>query len=219
MEKVYKQFDIEVTEKRESGGRITISTPAIDRDHDRIVPGGVKIDNYMRNPVVQWGHNYRDPWATIGKTNSLEIADNGIVADFDLRPAANENDPQNIVQLLWDGNWIRTASVGFMPTVAEENDVGGRDYTEWEILEWSLVPVPANQEALRLAVKGLGTEAKRAIPYSKHPLADRGAAWNGPREVAAADVAALKVMCAWYDAENADVKSAYKLPHHRAADK
>ena len=32
------------------------------------------------------------------------------------------------------------------------------------------------------------------------------------------DVDKLMEMCTWYDAENEDVKSAYKLPHHRASD-
>ena len=63
---------------------------------------------------------------------------------------------------------------------------------------------------------------KRAIPYSIHgdgPKAARETAWNGPREVAAADVKALRKMCAWEDAEEPSLKSGYKLPHHLAAGK
>jgi hypothetical protein len=40
-----------------------------------------------------------------------------------------------------------------MPLTWEENPEGGLDFTEWELLEWSLVPIPMNQEALRLAVQ------------------------------------------------------------------
>lgn len=60
---------------------------------------------------------------------------------------------------------------------------------------------------------------KGVIGYKKHPLAPEDTSWNGPKEVAQADVKDLKVMCAWYDSENPDVKSSYKLPHHRASDK
>ncbi len=49
------------------------------------------------------------------------------------------------------------------------------------------------------------------------PLADSDSAWNGPREVAAAEVDDLKVMATWVESENDDAKSAFKLPHHRAA--
>ena len=48
------------------------------------------------------------------------------------------------------------------------------------------------------------------------PVAARGAEWDGPAEVAAADVDDLRVMCAWYDTEAEDVKGSYKLPHHRS---
>ena len=42
--------------------------------------------------------------------------------------------------------------------------------------------------------------------------------WDGPKEVAAADVEDLKVMCAIVTGDP-EVKGSYKLPHHRAADK
>ena len=162
---VRKQFSIVVKERRPGGGRIIINTGTYDRDRDRVLPSGAQIENYLKNPVVQWGHNYREPWSTIGRTNELIITPEQIEADFDLRPAANENDPQNVVILLWDGGWINAASIGFNPNVApkgtrawEENERGGYDYNAWELLEWSLVPIPANQEALRRMVKAFGED-------------------------------------------------------------
>lgn len=151
----HKTFQIKVVDRRKDGGRIVISTGGVDRDQDRVMPRGARLDNYLKNPVVQWGHNYFDPWATVGRSNVVEISDDGVVADFTLRPAANEQDPQNIVLLLWDGEWIRTASIGFQPDPenTERNDFGGLDFNVWELLEWSLVPIPANQDALRLAAK------------------------------------------------------------------
>jgi HK97 family phage prohead protease len=162
---IRKTVAIEVVEKNDDGGRIIISTGDVDRDNDRVMPFGARVDNYLKNPVVQYGHNYSEPWATVGRTTSLEIGENGIVAEFELRPAANEQDPQNIVRLLWNGDWIRTASIGFAPKEREENDDGGVDFTEWDLLEWSLVPVPANQSALRLAMKAL----EDAAPYQTPP--------------------------------------------------
>ncbi len=150
-----KSFYADVVEKTGTGGRILITTNACDRDRDRVMPHGVKLDNYLKNPVVMWGHSYDKPTDAIGKTTNLEITDNGIVAGFELRPAANDQDPQNVVRLLWDGGWIRTASIGFRPLIAEPNEFGGHDFKEWELLEWSVTPVPANAAALRLAAKAL----------------------------------------------------------------
>ena len=145
----------EIVKQEENGGEIVISTPAVDRDRDRVLPEGARTTSYMRNPVVQWGHNYAEPWATVGRTNALEIGTDGIKASFEFREAANDTDPLHIVRTLWDGGFVNTASIGFNPLQWEENDHGGFDFTEWELLEWSLVPIPANQEALRLAVKAL----------------------------------------------------------------
>jgi len=158
MPTIHKTFEIQVLSGSDQGGRILINTGAVDRDRDRVMPSGMKVENYTRNPVVQWGHNYRDPWATVGKTTRLDVTPEGIIAEFELRPAANDQDPQNIVRLLWEGGWVRTASIGFIPTQGKQNAEGGMDFSEWELLEWSLVPIPANQDALRLAVKGFVEE-------------------------------------------------------------
>ena len=131
------------------------------------MPMGAESDNYLRSPTVQWGHNYRDPWAVIGKTVELAVGEDGIMAEFELRPPANEADPQHIVRLLWSGGWVRTASIGFRPLEWEENEFGGMDFTKWELLEWSLVPIPMNPDALANAMKGfMELEKEDDKPYA-----------------------------------------------------
>lgn len=140
---------------------------------------------------------------------------------------------------MYKNSYMRAVSVGFIGNESEPIQEGGkymgRRYKSQTLLELSLVPVPANSECLTSArAKGFLTDddlkifkekelnqlqSKMAMPYKKHPLADEGAAWDGPAEMAAAEVADLKEMCAWYDEENADVKQSYKLPHHTQADK
>ena len=178
----HKTFTAELVSKSDAGGRIVISTAGCDRDRDRVMPRGAVLDNYQKNPVVMWGHSYDKPTDVIGKTTNLEITDIGIVADFELRPAANDQDPQNVVRLLWDGGWIRTASIGFRPVVAEPNEFGGMDFKEWELLEWSITPVPANAAALRLAAKALDAAPveKDADPPAADPPAAEGKADDTP---------------------------------------
>jgi len=164
MSKQYKIVDIEVKDHRKDGGRIVISTGSVDRDKDRVFPQGAKVENFLKNPVVLWGHNYQDAASLIGRANSIEVTETGIVADFTLRAAANDSDPQNIVLLLWEKEFVRASSIGFMPESAVQNDFGGMDFVSWELLEFSLVSVPANQEALRLAAK---TYPKAWAAYQK----------------------------------------------------
>ena len=180
-----KTFDVEVVDKSDDGGRVIISTAVVDRQLDRVMPLGARTENYLKNPVVQYGHNYRDPWATVGRTDRLEIStDRGIEAEFTLRPAANEADPQNIVRLLWAGGWIRAASIGFNPNWdhATPNEHGGLDFNEWELLEWSLVPIPANQEALRLAVRACGGSEDDEVLQRLKALEDLAGALVQPAE-------------------------------------
>ena len=168
----HKTFTAELVSKSDAGGRIVISTAGCDRDRDRVMSRGAVLDNYQKNPVVMWGHSYGAPADVIGRTTNIDVQDGGITADFELRPAANDQDPQNIVRLLWDGGWVRTASIGFRPIEMQPNEYGGNDITAWELLEWSLVPIPANQDALRLAAKALdmtGNDTKDAAPDGDTP--------------------------------------------------
>lgn len=160
---IHKTFEIKVLDQHKSGGRILINTGGLDRDRDRVIPDGANVDAYTKNPVVQWAHNYKDPWATIGKTIKLERTADGLVADFELRPPVNDADPQNIIMGLWNGGWVRTASIGFIPTQGKPNKEGGTDFSAWDLLEFSLVPIPANADALRLAVKALDPQSAATI--------------------------------------------------------
>jgi hypothetical protein len=65
---------------------------------------------------------------------------------------------EEIFQLYKEG-FMRAFSVGFIPKEWTDGDgekVPRRTYTKWELLEYSAVPVPANPDALALAIsKGL----------------------------------------------------------------
>lgn len=154
---MHKSFGVEVKRRDENGGRIIISTPGLDRDNDRIDPFAIRLENYQRNPIVLFGHKYNDPLSVVGRARDVSVSAAGLVADFELRPAANESDPQNVVRLLWAGDWLRTASIGFTPYKWTDNEHGGRDYTDIELIEFSLVPVPSQPSAtaLRMAAKAL----------------------------------------------------------------
>ena len=68
------------------------------------------------------------------------------------------------------------------------------------------------RQAMALVEKGV-------IPYKDLGAAAEATDWDAGAEVKAATVEELKLMCAWYDAEAADAKGSYKLPHHRQSDK
>jgi HK97 family phage prohead protease len=70
--------------------------------------------------------------------------------------------------------------------------------------------------------------SKGVVPYKKHPLEDKGVAWDGPKarkrleENATTDekidFAKYGLGFGWFDGEKSDTMGAYKLPHHDIVD-
>lgn len=123
---------------------ITASTSAIDRQGDSIDQAGWDLVNFKSNPVLLWAHDYGS--LPIGKVTDINVVDGSLKAVFEFAPEdANPRAAQ--IQKLYEGGYINASSVGLIPK--ERN---GHVITKAELLELSLVPVPANQEALRLAI-------------------------------------------------------------------
>lgn len=200
--------------------KITTSNP--DRSSDVVIPQGAVLDNYQRNPVVALNHKYDG--LAIAKTEQLEVIEDGILAKVKF-PELGVYDLADTVFELYKGGFMNAWSIGFIPLETEDRDGGGREFQKWELLEYSAVLVPDNPEALTmLRSKGIEVtdegeiiETKGVIPFKDTPTSDKDALWDGPAEIAAASAEDLKVMCAWFDSANPDIKVSYKLPHHKAS--
>lgn len=237
-------FDIEVKDtKQADDGKRTVSligsTPSVDRDGDTINQSGWELSAFRNNPAVQWAHDHSIP--NIGRANKFVKSKEALDFREIEFPKTGIHPFADMIFSLMKEGFIKMGSVGFIPIKSErrkleENEAGGgspffipTNFIKQELLEFSIVNVGSNRDALAyLTGKGfkgndvnklfesMVSQDKRVIPYRKYPLDDEGAAWNGPKEVAAANVGALARISTWVDAENADAKSGYKLPHHRA---
>lgn len=151
---IRKQFVSEITKAPGAGDRVrrfVISTASVDRDNDTIAVAGWKLDSYKRNPVVLWAHDYSQ--LPIGKATGVGIENGKLVATAEFA----DHDFADTVLRLIDGGFLNATSVGFRPIKSALNrERGGQDFIEQELLEFSIVPVPANSEALRRAAKALG---------------------------------------------------------------
>lgn len=131
-----------------TAGTITVvaSTRARDRMGDTIDPAGWQLANYRRNPIVLYGHDYSS--LPVGSAPDVRTTAEGLVATirFADHPFAQQ------VYELYRSRMLNAVSVGFQPIRWVHNDEeGGIDYLEQELLEISAVPVPANPEALAIA--------------------------------------------------------------------
>jgi len=130
-----------------------ISSKTQDRHGDTIKQGGWLIDNYLRNPVVQWAHDGNIP--AIAQAPNTKVRRNKELfseATF----ASQEEHGHEFAEMIYrlvEGDFIRGASVGFRPITWEfrrdpEGMTTGVDYIEQELLEWSVCNVPSNPDGL-----------------------------------------------------------------------
>jgi len=127
---------------------MVISEEIPDRDGETIILSGGDTKNYMKSPVVLIDHSYRVE-NIAGKTISLKIDGKQMIAEW---VWADTEDAQ-LAKQLYDGGFLKTSSIGFIPLQRDEKDRS--IITKWELLEWSLVAVPCNPNALSLDGKAL----------------------------------------------------------------
>ena len=112
---------------------------------------GLRFENYRRNPVVMWAHDStgRSPSGglPIGRTLSIDRSgEGGIVAEFEFL----EDDPfAQRIRNAWDKGFLRAASISWLPIESMPAKSGGARDVRAELLEWSIVSVPADPDALR----------------------------------------------------------------------
>ena len=131
-----------------------ITTRDIDRDGEIVDPNGADLEAYRKNPVVLFGHDYAS--LPVGKNIWIKQDDRGLIAKT---VYANHEFAQTVYNYRKDG-FPLAQSIGFIPLEWDDNpgDVKGcrRRYRKWALLEYSDVAVPANPEAIGIAVsKGL----------------------------------------------------------------
>lgn len=190
-----KQFTTEVkqADPDERTLEFVITTGAVDRDGDIIEPEGWELDNFLANPVVLWSHSHWDP--PVARAIEITQTADGLtaLAQFptraELEIGPNEPFfPGTVYNLLRQG-YLSATSVGFMPlewTFDEER--GGVNFLSQELLEFSVVPVPANPEALIAAAGSDGVEPERLKAWASETLARLERAERELRETDEADL-------------------------------
>ena len=168
MDKVYKTFSVTNKTIDEDAGiyEAWITTESVDRDGDIVLAAGMDGTNYVKNPVVLFGHNYWSAEALVANGLDLEVTPGkGVRSKFQfVKEGISEN--ADLVHRLWAGKYINAVSIGFMPRKREaimsdpDPESGnsrrtGWRFDEWELLEYSIVTVPSNQDSLRAGIKAL----------------------------------------------------------------
>ena len=154
MEREVRSMGMEIVRRGAVDGRrrsVVIAANERARTAPEIDLSGLLFDNYRRNPVVMWAHDAtgRSPSGglPIGRTLSIErAADGGIVAEFEFL----EGDAfAQRIRNAWDKGFLQAASISWLPVESAPAKSGGVRDVRAELLEWSIVSVPADPDALR----------------------------------------------------------------------
>jgi HK97 family phage prohead protease len=215
------------------------STEVPARDGMIIEADGWMLENFSRNNLVLWCHDYFGGRPPIGKAEaSIDTQAKQLKAlvTFDMGdPFAAE-----IARKYREG-FLNAVSVGFdiqemtIPTTTAELSEPRR-VSKAELLEISAVPIPADPKALmERQQRGIDADLRDLAPYLRNllsrehpgpipanasvPKDAEDAEWDAGKELAAVSTKApsLRVMHAWVDPDgDPDAKSSYKFLHHRA---
>jgi phage head maturation protease len=138
--------------------RFVFSDGSTDRMNDRINPDGWSLGNYRANPVVLFAHNSEAP--PIGRARNVHSDGTRLLGDVEFMPPEISEFADSIYKMV-RGGYLKSGSVGFLPGsyrfADDESRPYGIDFTSGhELLEFSIVPVPALPTALiDAAAKGL----------------------------------------------------------------
>jgi HK97 family phage prohead protease len=128
--------------------RFTAVTAKRGRDGHVLVPSGVDLANYKRNPVVLWQHGAANP---VARCTGLSVIDRELRGSAEFPPAGTSELADEICGLVKQGI-VSAVSVGFDVLESEPLDPkqprGGQYITRSELLEISLVSVPADTGAM-----------------------------------------------------------------------
>jgi HK97 family phage prohead protease len=137
-----------------------VSTTAIDRDDEVLLPEGCRMANYVKNPILLWQHDPHMPIGT-GDRAGIKATQDGIRIAYRLakRPDWYEGEffPDYVRALIADGV-LKGLSVGFRPLEGGIRNASAKDVerfgpevrrviNKWELLEVSVVSIPSNPDA------------------------------------------------------------------------
>lgn len=157
--------------------RFVAATEGVKADGIDLRMDRAKLDRYLSNPVVMYGHQYvgRDA-LPIGRSVHTEIDTTPqLVADLDFD---REDDFAVTVDRKIRGGYLNAVSIGFDFWTADVEPDGRMVPNDWELMEISVVPLPMDPDAL--AAPGRERTALSGVEQRLAAIEQRLAALTAP---------------------------------------
>jgi hypothetical protein len=160
--------------------RSVITSDQPDRSGDVVIPTGLRnAEEFLLNPVVLWAHN-RSAVPPIGTCSWLDIQPHRVVAET--RFAQHVPFAEDVFRL-YEQRVLKGWSIGFIPRRAFRIPprgtpaAGGLRIDQWDLLEYSAVPIPENPGALTLAIQKGWVKDHTLRQWLSGVPDDRGGRW------------------------------------------
>lgn len=130
--------------------RFVLSDSSVARDGHTLATKGWDVSSYLKNPVVLFGHDSSSVDSVIGRMTNITTQGDQLVGTVEFMPADVNPTAETVFQMVKRG-YLNAVSVGFIPTEgkpAKGRGAGAYDFSKQELLEVSVVPVPALPTAL-----------------------------------------------------------------------
>lgn len=165
-------FNTKAEELGERTVRFKISSEVVDRDGDTLIAKGCDFTNFAKNPQFLSFHNYHE--YPLGIPKNWGVEGDSVYCDVyfptveELSSAPEQaSEKAKLVDFTYHcykTGMLNAVSVGFIAKDIEpDTKTGGSIVKNWELLEFSAVAVPANQDAIAQAVKSFGDKGESIV--------------------------------------------------------
>jgi HK97 family phage prohead protease len=156
------------------GLEFVLSDATVDRYGDVIEPAGWDLRWFKQNPIALFGHDNAFP---IGRWENIRVEGGKLVAKLAFAAEGTSARIDEMRKLVEQGI-LRAVSVGFKPVEYEALDPKrpgrGQRYKKQELLETSLVSVPANPAALAVAKSLQISDDTLSVAFGEHATGGDG---------------------------------------------
>lgn len=142
-----------------------IFSSANEDRHGDIVVQTFDLKAFKKNPVILDSHDHHNADSVIGKATGLKVVKNKLQGKIQF--AVDENPKAKVIFDLIKGGYLNAFSIGFIPKEFDD----GNKILKSELLEISVVSVPANADAL-VQAKAAGVKNLDLL-YAKNKIKNK----------------------------------------------
>lgn len=165
MDRIFQDIKIKASNSEQRIITAIANSGVLDRTGEIVSIAGITYDP-KNLPALLWQHKHDQP---LGRILSLSKTARGLEMTAQIAKYETESELKQLSDSVWESvkqGVIKSCSIGFRPTDYEKDSTGAIVWTSSELLEVSLVSVPAERGA---NITGFKSNENRKTPPTKLP--------------------------------------------------